>query len=134
VKPSRRLRSRPRLMPGSVESAHRESQGTGLVNAAPLFAALGDKTRLHIVSKLCNSGPSSIVQLTEYSAVSRQAISKHLLALEEVGLVGSGRAGRERIWELRTESLAEARHYLSQISEQWNVALGRLRDFVDGAE
>ena len=43
----------------------------------------------------------------------------------------SGRAGRERIWELQTKRLAEVRRYLDQISTQWDEALGRLRAFVE---
>ena len=57
-----------------------------IADAAPIFAALGDRTRLDIVSTLCRNGPLSIVRLTEDSKVTRQAVTKHLRALEEVGL------------------------------------------------
>jgi DNA-binding transcriptional ArsR family regulator len=100
-------------------------------DAAPVFAALGDATRLAIVARLCHEGPQSIVRLTEGSAVSRQAISKHLRALEGAGLVRSDRSGRECIWALRTNRLAQARRYLDQISTQWDDALERLRAFVE---
>ncbi|HSV57262.1 MAG TPA: metalloregulator ArsR/SmtB family transcription factor [Variovorax sp.] len=104
---------------------------TQLADAAPVFAALGDATRLAIVARLCHEGPQSIVRLTEGSAVSRQAISKHLRALEGAGLVRSDRSGRECIWALRTQRLAQARRYLDQISTQWDDALERLRAFVE---
>ncbi len=104
---------------------------SGLANAAPVFAALGDATRLRIVARLCAGGPLSIVRLTEGTKVSRQAITKHLSALEGAGLVRSGRAGRERIWELQSSRLAEARRYLDQISDQWDGALERLRALVE---
>lgn len=102
-----------------------------LAGTAPVFAALGDKTRLRIVGRLCAGGPMSIVRLTDGADVSRQAITKHLRALEEAALVRSSRAGRERIWELRTARLAEVRRYLDQISGQWDRALGRLRAIVE---
>lgn len=102
-----------------------------LAEAAPLFAALGDATRLRIVARLCDEGPQSIVRLTEGGEVTRQAVSKHLRALEQAGLVHSGRTGRERIWALQTRRLAEARRYLEQISAQWDEALERLRRFVE---
>jgi DNA-binding transcriptional ArsR family regulator len=102
-----------------------------LAGAVPVFAALGDATRLRIVARLCDGGPLSIVRLTEGAQISRQAVTKHLRALEDAGLVRSGRAGRERIWELQTKRLAEVRHYLDQISAQWDEALGRLRAFVE---
>ena len=102
-----------------------------LAGAAPLFAALGDDTRLRIVARLCGGGPLSIVRLTEGSAVSRQAVTKHLRALEHAGLVRSGRSGRERIWELQMRRLTEVRGYLDQISSQWDEALERLRTLVE---
>ena len=96
-----------------------------------VFAALGDATRLQIVAQLSTSGPQSIVRLTEGADVSRQAVTKHLHALAEAGLVRSARAGRERIWQLQTKRLAEAHRYLDQISSQWDAAIDRLRAFVE---
>jgi DNA-binding transcriptional ArsR family regulator len=109
----------------------RAHSASRLAKAAPLFAALGDETRLRIVARLCNSGPESIAHLTEGASVSRQAITKHLRALEQSGLARSSRNGRERIWELRTKRLSEARQYLDQISQQWDAAIDRLRAFVE---
>jgi DNA-binding transcriptional ArsR family regulator len=105
---------------------------TPIAEAAPVFAALGDATRLRIVARLCEGGPLSIARLAEGAAVSRQAITKHLRALEEAGLARSARVGRERIWELRPGRLAEARRCLDRISLQWDAALDRLRAFVEG--
>ena len=102
--------------------------------AAPLFAALGDETRLSVVARLCNGGPQSIVGLTRGTKVSRQAITKHLHALAEAGVVRSTREGRERIWEVRTRRLAEARGWLDQISARWDEATDRLRALVERAQ
>jgi DNA-binding transcriptional ArsR family regulator len=104
------------------------------VNAAPVFAALGDESRLQIVSQLCKRGPQSIVELTEQSTISRQAVTKHLHALSKAGLVQSERFGRERVWELKPKRLSEARRYLDAISAQWDAALGRLQAFVESGE
>jgi DNA-binding transcriptional ArsR family regulator len=109
----------------------RGAADTHLSRAAPVFAALGDATRLQIVARLCSGGPSSIVRLAHGARVSRQAVTKHLYALEHAGIARSARAGRERIWELRPQRLSEARRYLDQISDQWDAALGRLRAFVE---
>jgi len=105
-----------------------------LAEAAPLFAALGDETRLHIVARLCGDGPLSIMHLADGAAVSRQAITKHLHALEQAGLAHSSRVGRERIWRLQTKRLSEARRYLDQISQEWDAAIVRLRAFVENQE
>jgi len=117
-----------------VSSTQRSLAGSALTGVAPVFAALGDETRLRIVARLCHGGPASISRLTESAEVSRQAVTKHLRALEEAGLVRSGRAGRERIWELQTRRLAQVRRYLDQISEQWDTTLQRLSAFVETEE
>jgi DNA-binding transcriptional ArsR family regulator len=109
----------------------RKPSRAALADAAPVFAALGDPTRFSIVTRLCRNGPLSVVRLTEGADVSRQAISKHLRALCEAGLVSSRRAGRERLWAIETRRFEEVRHCLEQISAQWDAALGRLREFVE---
>ena len=98
---------------------------------APLFAALGDPTRLRLVSRLCANGPLSITRLSEGAGVTRQAITKHLHALSDAGLVRDSRRGRHRIWELEPRRLELARRYLDQIADQWDVALNRLKDVVE---
>lgn len=98
---------------------------------ALLFAALGDRTRLRLVARLCDDGPMSITRLTAGSKVTRQAITKHLGMMEEAGLVHGTRHGRESLWRLDQRRLEEARRYLDLISRQWDGALGRLREFVE---
>lgn len=100
-------------------------------SAAPVFAALGDTTRLRIVSQLCERGPQSITRLTEGSSLTRQAITKHLHVLSGAGLLRSSQAGRETIWELEPGRLAEARKHLDAISRQWDAAIDRLRALVE---
>ena len=107
------------------------ARATAFKLPAPVFAALGDETRLKIVNRLSSAGPQSIVRLTGDTDVSRQAITKHLHALAGAGLVRSRRDGRERIWELQTRRLAEAGRYLDQISDQWDAAIDRLRAMVE---
>ena len=107
------------------------SSADKLVEAAPVFAALGDATRLRIVARLCQAGPQSIVRLTEGAQVTRQAITKHLHALAHAGLVRSTREGRERIWQIEPQRLALANRCLEQISRRWDDTLERLRAFVE---
>lgn len=93
---------------------------------APIFAALGDETRLLLVAKLCSGQPHSIAQLTEGSRLSRQAITKHLRVLESAGIVYGVRRGRENLFELDPEPLQEIKGYLELVAEQWDQALARL--------
>jgi DNA-binding transcriptional ArsR family regulator len=102
-----------------------------LRRSAPLFAALGDATRLHVLSRLSGEGPLSITQLTAGSDVTRQAVTKHLTVLANAGLVRDSWHGRERVWELTPRQLEEARRALDAISERWDQALERLRAMVE---
>ncbi len=107
------------------------ASNSALTEAAPVFAALGDKTRLGVVARLCVDGPLSITRLSEGSHVTRQAITKHLRVLADAGLVRDRRHGRERIWELEPARLETAQKCLERISERWDAALGRLKAFVE---
>jgi DNA-binding transcriptional ArsR family regulator len=98
---------------------------------AEVFAALGDATRLQVVSRLSRSGPMSITQLTEGTDVTRQAVTKHLEVLAGAGVVHDFRRGRERVWELRTRQLEEAQRFLDGISKRWDDAIERLRALVE---
>jgi DNA-binding transcriptional ArsR family regulator len=112
-------------------SRYRSAAAGKLIETAPVFAALGDARRLQLVARLCADGPLSITRLSEGAGVTRQAITKHLRALADAGLVRDNRRGRERIWELEPRRLERARRSLEQIADQWDVALGRLKAFVE---
>ena len=96
-----------------------------------LFAALGDATRLSLLRRLSVDGPLSITRLSEGTGLTRQAITKHLNTLGNVGLVRHARRGRERVWELERKRLEAARGYLDRIAAQWDAAADRLRAFVE---
>ena len=102
------------------------------VDAAPVFAALGDETRLSLLSRLGDGRPLSIMALADGQPMSRQAVTKHLRVLETAGLVRSARAGREHHWELEAERLDDAKAWLDALSKRWDERLHRLRTFVEG--
>ena len=96
-----------------------------------IFAALGDATRLELVSRLNHGQPRSIVQLTDGLGLTRQGVTKHLRVLEQAGIVICNRSGRESRFVLRQEPIAEVQDYLAQVSEQWDEAIARLKAFVE---
>ena len=98
---------------------------------APVFAALGDETRLALVAKLSGGQPRSISQLTKGSKLTRQAITKHLRVLESVGIVYSVYRGRESLFEFDSVPIEEMREYLDFVSEQWDHALARLKSLIE---
>ena len=115
-------------------SRSRSSAALRLPDAVPLFAALGDATRLRLLGRLSDGGPLSITRLSEGTGVTRQAITRHLYALGDVGLVRHARRGREQVWDLNPKRLDKAKRYLDQISAQWEDAAERLRAFVEDQE
>ncbi len=96
-----------------------------------LFTALGDGTRLALVSKLSSGDAYSISGLTEGSQLTRQAITKHLRVLEHAGLVHSIRRGRESLFEFDPKPIVELKDYLEMISRQWDERLERLKKLVE---
>jgi DNA-binding transcriptional ArsR family regulator len=99
---------------------------------APVFAALGDETRLLLLAKLTGGELCSIARLTEDSGLTRQAVTKHLRVLQKARIVRCTRAGRESLFQLNPRPLDEAREYLDLVSREWDAALLRLKAFVEG--
>lgn len=102
-----------------------------IANAAPLFAALGDPTRLSLVLRLGDGQPRSISELSDGIDLTRQGISKHLRVLEQAGILSSERVGRESRFLIRPDAIEETRSYLDQVSAQWDRTLSRLKTFVE---
>src|SRR5579872_3417664 len=94
----------------------------GLAEAALLFSALGDETRLSLLRRLSEGGPASISALSEDFRVSRQAITKHLQYLATAALIDGKRAGREHVWTLNPTRLAEAQRWIDIIARNWDDA------------
>jgi DNA-binding transcriptional ArsR family regulator len=87
--------------------------------------------RLAIVARLCGEGPLPTIQLKRRTRLSRQAITKHLQILQDVGLVRSERIGRDRSWRIEAGEFARTRTYLERISAQWDLRMERLRSLVE---
>ena len=97
-----------------------------------MFAALGDPQRLRVVAMLEDGGERSIADLASGAAISRQAVRKHLGVLEQAGLVGANRFGREVRFRIERAAIAEAEAFLAHVGAQWDDALGRLKRHVEG--
>ncbi len=95
--------------------------------SAPVFAALGDETRLKMIAVLCAGGAVSIAQLTAGTDITRQAVTKHLLVLADAGLVKDVKVGRERLWQFEPEQVEAARRSLELIAGQWDHTLAKLK-------
>ncbi len=117
-------------MPARVDKASRPAKKPA-PDLASVFFALGDRTRLQIVAVLCAGGAFSIAQLTANTDLTRQAVTRHLQVLADAGLVRDLKMGRERLWQFDPAQVDEARKSLEVIGQQWDLALGRLKLFVE---
>jgi DNA-binding transcriptional ArsR family regulator len=100
----------------------------------PVFAALADPTRRHVVETLVREGSTSVPALNAALPISRQAIAKHLAALGEAGLIERAAAdrGREVRYRLRPGALAPASAWLDETAAAWDDRLQRLKKTVEG--
>ena len=112
-------------------SRRNSSAAFKIEHQAHIFAALGDPTRLSLVAKLNDGKSHSISSLTDGSKITRQAITKHLTVLEDVGLVLKFKTGRESLYELDTKPLESLQHYLEVIAAEWDKSLNNLKKFVE---
>jgi len=111
-----------------LRKRHRSAISVG--QPAAVFAALGDATRLKLISRLTD-GPQSIGSLADGFDISRQAISKHLRVISGAGIARGEQRGREVVWRLEPHALAQAQRYLELISKDWDDKLRRLKDLVE---
>ena len=109
----------------------RSAAAQSLERQAPVFAALGDSTRLRLVARLAEGQPQSITHLTEGTGITRQGVTKHLRVLAGAGVVRAARRGRETLWQLERQRIEAARRSLERISAQWDEALSRLKAYVE---
>jgi DNA-binding transcriptional ArsR family regulator len=115
-----------------MSAAARRSAAREARAQASVFSALGDATRLQLVSRLSGRRRLSITRLTAGTGMTRQGVTKHLRVLAQAGVVRGVRRGRERVWELEPQRIEAARRFLDAISAQWDESLARLKALVEG--
>jgi DNA-binding transcriptional ArsR family regulator len=93
----------------------------------PIFSALSDPNRRYVVEALAERGEATATELATELPVTRQAVSKHLNALEDAGLVEGTRAGREVRYRLTPGNLDAAVSWIERVGAQWDERLAALR-------
>jgi len=114
-----------------MKAVAKEEESDVLRGTAEVFSALGDVVRLRVLVKLSGGVSCSIAELTEGAGVTRQAVAKHLRVMEQAGVVEARLTGREKLYSLDPDSLAEAMACLDMASRHWDGALGRLKGIVE---
>jgi DNA-binding transcriptional ArsR family regulator len=99
-----------------------------------VFAALADPTRLEVLSRLARGGPATATDLAAGLPITRQAVAKHLAALDAVALVERRRSGREVVYSFRPGPLDAVVEWVDSVGKSWDDRLERLRRQVEQAE
>ncbi len=100
------------------------------MGADAVFGALGDPNRRGLIARLAEGGPATATELAAELPVTRQAVAKHLAALNAAGLVTSERRGRETRYALTPEPLGEAIAWMADVGGRWDERLEALREHL----
>jgi DNA-binding transcriptional ArsR family regulator len=98
-----------------------------------VFTALASPVRREILSLLL-AGPQPVNGLAEHFEMARPSVSEHLRVLLDAGLVDQTRSGRQRLYELRPEPLAQLRDWLHPYERFWRSKLRTLHELLDEEE
>ena len=95
-----------------------------------IFTALADATRRQVIRALSEQGPATATGLAANLPVTRQAVTKHLSALAEAGLVTATRRGREKLYQISPRPLTDAVSWMADLGGRWDERLAALRDHI----
>ncbi|MGW9212458.1 ArsR/SmtB family transcription factor [Embleya sp. NPDC055664] len=96
-----------------------------------LWSAVGDPIRRRMLDLLLNDGSGTATSLSEHLPVTRQAVAKHLVVLDRVGLVHATTAGRERLFHVDQAQLARAVAQLADVGATWDARLRRIKRIAE---
>ncbi|MEO9174751.1 MAG: helix-turn-helix domain-containing protein [Gaiellales bacterium] len=99
--------------------------------ADAVFAALADRTRRGIYRELASGRADTASALARTLPITRQAVSKHLTALADAGLVESRRDGRETRYRPTPEPLRDATEWMAEVGALWDTRLAALARLVE---
>ena len=97
-----------------------------MTDPGPVFSALADPTRRHVVERLAQRGSVTATEVAGDLPMTRQAVAKHLAALADAGLVEARREGRETRYRLEPEPLAGAMEWMAAVGGRWDERLAKL--------
>lgn len=99
-----------------------------------LWSAIGDPTRRRMLDLLLTDGHGTATTLSERLPVTRQAVAKHLIVLDRVGLVSATPAGRERHYRVEEAQLARAVAQLNDVGSAWDARLQRIKRIAEAIQ
>jgi ArsR family transcriptional regulator, cadmium/lead-responsive transcriptional repressor len=98
-----------------------------------LWAAIADPSRRRVLDLLVNNGDVSASWLAGHVPFSRQAVSKHLVVLEQAGLISRRKLGREVLYQVEADRLDQATRAMADLAAQWDRRLATIKRLAEAA-
>jgi DNA-binding transcriptional ArsR family regulator len=98
-----------------------------------LWAAVADPTRRRLLDVLLAHGEATATTLAGELPVTRQAVAKHLIVLDRVGLIAGRRQGREVLYAVRPERLDDATRSMVRVAARWDERLAAIKRLAEAA-
>ena len=98
-----------------------------------LWSAIGDPSRRRVLDLLVSNGEVSASWLAGRVPFSRQMVSKHLVVLEEAGLISRRKQGREVLYQIEASRLDEATRTMTDLAAQWDLRLAAIKRLAEAA-
>ena len=98
-----------------------------------LWSAIGDPSRRQVLDLVVGNGAVSASWLAGRVPFSRQAVSKHLVVLEDAGLVSRRKQGREVLYQVEADRLDQATRALADLAAQWDRRLAAIKRLAEAA-
>ena len=97
-----------------------------------VFFALSDPTRREVLRSVARRPELTASRLAGELPITRQAVAKHLVALQKAGLVEPRRKGRETKYTLTPAPLMDAMDWMAEVGAAWDTRLARLVERARG--
>src|SRR6266571_8636666 len=98
-----------------------------------LWSAIGDPSRRRVLDLLVSRGEASASWLAGQVPFSRQAVSKHLVVLEQAGLISRRKQGREVLYQVDAERLDQATRAMAALANHWDRRLNTIKRLAETA-
>ena len=98
-----------------------------------LWSAIGHPSRLRVLDLLVSNGDVSASWLAGRVPFSRQAVSKHLVVLEQAGLVIRHKQGREVLYQVQADGLDHATRAMAELARKWDRRLAAIKRLAEAA-
>src|SRR5688572_10019144 len=98
-----------------------------------LWAAIADPSRRRVLDLLVQRGEATASSLADQVPFTRQAVSKHLVVLEDAGLIDRRKQGREVLFRVDADRLDQATRVLAEVARQWDRRLDTIKRLAEAA-